>query len=150
MKKESLYGWFRWTVLVILLLTAIILAFLDLAVPAEEPSAPVQTPEIRFDREIAYEKDIEALQTLAQGEGAGAQQAMEHMEKLIGMHQSEWAIEEALKNGGFPEATVIVHQNAVAVMIPPEQMTEENSARILALCVSYADVRAENIRIMGY
>ena len=58
--------------------------------------------------------------------------------------------ENNFKTAGFPEALVIAQGNAVAVMLPQAQLTKENSARILTLCMTYADVSAENIRLMDY
>ena len=125
------------------------------AVPeiVEKPSpTPRPSASARLTREEAYQRDLQALQKLAESENeAAAMQAAQQMETMIQMHQSELAIEEALKNAGFGEDVLVVAQgSAVTVMVPQHQWTEENSARILALCVTYADVRAENIRIMDY
>ena len=108
---------------------------------------PARAVEKRLSRQEAYEKDLEALQTLAQN---GDSLAAERLDAMIRLHQNELAIEEALKASGFADALVIAQGNAVAVMLPQEQITQENSARILALCMTYADVSAENVRIMDY
>jgi len=144
-------GMIRWLVLGGLLGCAGMLAFFQNE-PAQSVLQPVSTvmpqqPDRRRTREDAYDRDVAALQTLADG---GDEFAVEQLQKMIGMHQSELAIEEALRGSGFEDALVIAQGNAVTVMLPAETITEENSARILALCMSYADVFAENIRIMDY
>lgn len=148
MKKE---GMIRYLLLGSLLICAGVLA-LCRSEPTEPVLQPVSTAvsqqrDRRQSREDAYDKDVAALQTLADG---GDAFASEQLQKMIRMHQSEIAIEEALRGSGFEEALVIAQGNAVTVMLPSEKITEENSARILALCMSYADVFAENVRIMDY
>lgn len=157
MKKEiSTVRWrmrLRYILLAALLSAAVILAFLT-----HEPQEPLPSPTLvptavpeqsnrRQTREEAYDKDVAVLQTMADD---GDEYALEQLQKMIDMHQSELAIEEALRGSGFEEALVIAQGSSVTVMLPSEKITEENSARILALCMSYADVRAENIRIMDY
>ena len=151
MKKVG--TWVRGVVLTILLAAAAMLMIPPQEQPVSagtEPTATVAAAlasEKRLSRQEAYEKDLEALQALAQN---GDALAMEGLEKMIRLHQNELAIEEALRASGFADALVIAQGNAVAVMLPQEQITQENSARILTLCMTYADVSAENIRIMDY
>ncbi len=114
---------------------------------AQPTPAPTAAPNRRLSREEAYEKDLEALRQLAQ---AGDEYAAEQMRQLIGMHQSEWAIEEALLNAGFERCLVVAQKGSITVMVDDEKMTEENSARILALCMAHAEVDAQNVRIMAY
>ena len=146
-------AWMRYTLLTALLTTAVVLMFPQGEQPVSadiQPRATVETAqsaEKRFSRQEAYEKDLEALQTLAQN---GDSLAAERLDAMIRLHQNELAIEEALKASGFADALVIAQGNAGAVMLPQEQITQENSARILALCMTYADVSAENVRIMDY
>ena len=145
--------WVRGVALTILLAAAAMLMIPPQEQPVSagtEPTATVAAAlatEKRLSRQEAYEKDLEALQALAQN---GDALAMEGLEKMIRLHQNELAIEEALRASGFADALVIAQGNAVAVMLPQEQITQENSARILTLCMTYADVSAENIRIMDY
>lgn len=151
MKKVG--TWVRGVALTILLAAAAMLMIPPQEQPVSagtEPTATVAAAlatEKRLSRQEAYEKDLEALQALAQN---GDALAMEGLEKMIRLHQNELAIEEALRASGFADALVIAQGNAVAVMLPQEQITQENSARILTLCMTYADVSAENIRIMDY
>ena len=151
MKKVG--TWVRGVALTILLAAAAMLMIPPQEQPVSagtEPTATVAAAlatEKRLSRQEAYEKDLEALQALAQN---GDALAMEGLEKMIRLHQNELAIEEALRASGFADALVIAQGNAVAVMLPQEQITQENSARILTLCMTYTDVSAENIRIMDY
>ena len=155
MKKEKagLGTWTRMLLLAVLLALAAGLVFFQnesqthVPPPTPSPAAVPEQSNRRYTREEAYDKDIAVLQTLAD---SGDEFAVQQLQNMIGMHQSELAIEEALMNSGFEDALVIAQGNSVTVMLPAEKITEENSARILALCMSYADVRAENIRIMDY
>ena len=151
MKADS--AWKRYLLLGILAAAAAVLALGETDKPVftevqPETTAISQTQETKhFSREEAYEKDVAALQTLAQ---SGDTMAAQRLDDMVRLHQSELAIEEALKTAGFPDALVIAQGNAVAVMLPQAQLTKENSARILTLCMTYADVSAENIRLMDY
>ena len=49
----------------------------------------------------------------------------------------------------YEDAVVIVQNKAVTVMLAEELLNEENSTRILTLCVAHCGVGAENVRIMG-
>lgn len=127
----------------------------DLQQPVpQQTSAPQQTaaPLKRNDREAreaAYEKDLAQLRELAQSEDeAVRRQAAAQIERMVEQHQSEWAIEQALHASGFPDAVVIAQGSSVTVLLPEGQITKENSASILALCVSHAGVNAENVRMM--
>ncbi len=145
-KKE----WIRRGVLAALILTAAVMVFgSDLKQETRPEPTPVPTaePVERLLREEAYKLDLEALRALAQ---SGDEYAAEQMRKLIEMHQNEWAIEEALLNAGFDPCFVVVQNGSVTVMVNQEKITEENSAKILALCMAHADVDANNVRIMAY
>lgn len=151
--RKTVGAWIRYTLLAALLLTAVLLMLpqreqtVSAGMEPEATTEPALAVEKRLSRQEAYEKDLEALQVLAQN---GDTLAVERLEKMIRLHQNELAIEEALQASGFADVLVIAQGNAVAVMLPQEQLTQENSARILTLCMTYADVSAENIRIMDY
>jgi len=72
------------------------------------------------------------------------------MERMIGDHQSELAVEEALHQAGFAPALVLVQNGALTVMLSAASPDAETSASILNLCVSHTDIAAENIRIMTF
>ena len=151
MKKSVVwYEMIRRTVLLLLLALAGVMLALrpQTAAVEDQPAARTEAQAERSAREAGYEKDLETLRQLAQKEDG--ELAREQLNKMISSHQSELAIEEALMSSGFEDALVIAQGNSVTVILPAEKITEENSARILALCMSYADVRAENIRIMDY
>lgn len=152
-KKSA--AWLRRVVLIVLLLTAAGLAFAQ-TVPrkAEQPvSAPVSTPEPdrRALREAAYEKDIAALQELmnhSSADEATRVQAGAMLERLIGDHQTELALEKALEAAGCTPKLVLMQNGALTIMLDG-QASAEISALILELCAAHADVAAENVRIMG-
>ena len=67
----------------------------------------------------------------------------------VAQHQQELGLEAALLEAGYKNAVVLVLGGAVTVMIAQEQLTDNASAQILALCVAHAGVGAENVRIMA-
>lgn len=154
MKKISVSreAWIRWAVLAALSAAAAFLWYLDgpkqQEQPVQTPAPAVQTDE-RVKRETAYNRDVEALQKLSQSEEkATREHAAEQLSKLIAAHQQEIALETALVEAGFPEAVVIVQNDAVTVMLPQEMLNADLSAQILALCIAHTDAGAENVRIM--
>lgn len=162
MKKERMHAktgsWIRLAVLAALIALAAALVWTRMertekppyALPEETPAPTAALRDSRLVREDAYEKDLAEMRELAQSQDeAVSRQAGLQMENMIRAHQSELAIEEALHASGYPDALVVAHGNAVTVLLSADQMTKENSARILALCVSYAEVSAENVRIMA-
>ena len=123
-----------------------------------EGEAPIQTPQPaqvhkpseRDIREAAYDKDIAALEKLLQSGAADAQtqtQAAQRMERMVEEHQCETAIEEALKRAGHAPVLVLCQNGALTVMTQ-ENLTAEQSAAVLSICIAHADVAAENVRIM--
>ena len=154
MKKHSVSrdAWVRWAVLAALSAAAAFLWYLDgpkqQAQPAQTPAPAVQTDE-RVKRETAYNRDVDALQKLAQsGEKNTREHAAEQLSGLIRGHQQEIALETALTEAGFSGTVVIVQNNAVTVMLPQDALNAELSAQILALCIAHTDAGAENVRIM--
>ncbi|MBR6570126.1 MAG: SpoIIIAH-like family protein [Clostridia bacterium] len=118
------------------------------------PSEPVPTAytDERLKRENAYERDITALQALVNNESADAatrEMAAQQLAVLIAEHQSEIQLETALLEAGYRTAIVLVNNGAVTVMVPQDQLTEEKSAQILALCLAHTDADAENVRVMA-
>lgn len=119
------------------------------ASPAASP-APAPRANERTAREAAYDKDIAALRALVQSEAADPAtrtQAAEHIDRLVGDHQSELGVEAALHSAGFTDCAVLIQNGAMTVIVnAPDQ---EKSAAILALCTAHTDVGVENIRIMA-
>lgn len=120
--------------------------------PAQMPeAAATAAPDARTLREIAYDKDIKALENLVQSGAADAdtqQSAARRMERMIADHQAETAIEEALRQAGFDAELVLMQNNALTVMLLAHTISAEASAAILSICTAHADVSPENIRIM--
>ena len=156
MSKERQKTWFRYGLLAVLLLAAGVLWWMDGRGVPEQPApsaspAPQQTSQ-RLKREQAYERDVAALQAMLESgaaDDATQQMAAQKLAGLIEEHQSEWGLEEALKQAGYENAVVIVQNGAVTVMIPEEKLTEETSAQILLLCVAHTSAGAENVRVMA-
>lgn len=106
----------------------------------------------RSVREIAYDKDIASLQELMESESADEAtraQAAEQMERMIGDHQSELGVEEALRMAGFETCAVLLQNGSLTVIVSEDDMTSEKSAAILSLCAAHTDIGVENIRIMA-
>ena len=112
---------------------------------------PTSEPDRRSVREAAYDKDVAALQALvesAETDESTRAQAARRLEKMIGEHQAEMAIEEALRQAGYAPKLVLMQNNALTVMLDGE-VSSTVSASVLALCAAYTEVEAENVRIMG-
>lgn len=112
----------------------------------DQPTVKMEAQAERSAREAGYEKDLETLRQLAQKEDG--ELAREQLNKMISSHQSELAIEEALRENGLEDALVIVQNGSVTVIAT--NFTKENSAGILALCMAHANVGAENVRLMNW
>ena len=121
-----------------------------LSSPAPMPTQ-MSAAEERTRRETAYDRDIASLERLLQS-GAADQdtqrQAAQRMERMIGDHQSELAVEEALHQAGFDPVLVLLQNGALTIMVSSGQLGAEASASILNLCVSHTDISPENIRVM--
>ena len=149
MKKSVVwYEMIRRTVLLLLLALAGVMLALrpQPAAVEDQPAVKMEAQAERSAREAGYEKDLETLRQLAQKEDG--ELAREQLNKMISSHQSELAIEEALRENGLEDALVIVQNGSVTVMAT--NFTKENSAGILALCMAHANVGAENIRLMNW
>lgn len=149
MKKSVVwYEMIRRTVLLLLLALAGVMLALrpQTAAVEDQPAARTEAQAERSAREAGYEKDLETLRQLAQKEDG--ELAREQLNKMISSHQSELAIEEALRENGLEDALVIVQNGSVTVMAT--NFTKENSAGILALCMAHANVGAENVRLMNW
>ena len=159
-KKAAWRVWLRRGLLMALILAAAALAILhqEQPQPAPVPSvtpAPTQQPlaEVeRTRREQAYDKDVAALTALLESGAADADtqaQAARRLDALVGEHQTEMAIEEALRQAGFAPCLALMSGGALTVMLDESVMNAEASATILALCTAHTDLGAENIRIMA-
>lgn len=113
-----------------------------------QPPIPVHT-DGRTAREAAYEKDQQALERLIGQSGeALSEQASQRLLQMVNEHQSELALEETLRQAGYDNVLVLVHNASVTVMLAQEQMNAQSAASIVALCVAHTGVDAENVRIM--
>ena len=116
------------------------------------PAPTVQAADERTLREAAYDKDVSALQKLIESKTTDAETrryAAEQLQKLIDAHQSETAIEDALKKAGYQPCLVLITGDALTVMLDHSRMDASTSAAILSLCTAHTGLGAENIRIMG-
>lgn len=157
-KDHTWIAWLRPSVLMLLVLAAICLWWMEGREMADEAVLPTPTPtqhvqkDQRSERETAYDRDVAALQALLESgaaDEATQEMAAQKLAALIAEHQSEIGLEEALQEAGYTSAVVIVQNGSVTVMIPKAQLNEDASAQILALCVAHAEVGAENVRVMG-
>ena len=155
--KKPVRAWLRRGVLAALLIAAAGLAVVRWEAPQAEapvitPAPTVQAADERTLRETAYDKDVAALQKLIESETTDAETrryAANQLQKLIDAHQSENAIEDALKKAGYEPCLVLMTGDALTVMLEHAQMDAQTSAAILSLCTAHTGLGAENIRIMG-
>ncbi len=161
--QEKKRSRFRLGVLAALLVVAAVLAFCagaqqpvpetgDLPAPtAPAPTAPPQNLTARQQREVAYQKDLSKLEALLQQENINEetkQQAALQMTRMVGWHQTELALEEALVSAGFAPCLVLMQNDALTVAVSASEVTAAQSAVILSICLAHTEVAAENIRIM--
>ena len=152
-KSPARQGGVRRMLLIGLVMLAAGLAWQKLPRQEVQPP-PVSTPapageDKRTAREKAYEQDAETLRMLMNDkEGTAREQASLRLAQLVEEHQTELGIEEALRAAGYSSAFVLMQNGALTVLLDPENLTEEVSAAVLALCTAHSDVEAENIRIM--
>ena len=117
--------------------------------PASTPVPTIQKDE-RTVREAAYDKDVSALQKLLESgaaDEATQRQAARHLDELIMAHQSEIAVEEALRSAGYDPVLVLINGGAMTVMM--DALDEQNSAAVLSLCAAHGNVGADQIRLMA-
>lgn len=159
-KKAAWRVWLRRGLLMALILAAAALAIIqrERPQPAPVPSvtpAPTRQPIAQTERtrrEAAYDKDVAALTALLESGAADADtqaQAARRLDALVGEHQAEIAIEEALRQAGFAPCLALMSGGALTVMLDEAAMNAEASAAVLALCTAHTDLGAENIRIMA-
>jgi len=155
-KHAALRTWLRRGILSLLLILIGWMTFFYTQPAADEAALPPATPapataDERALRETAYEQDLLALEKLLQSGAADADtqaQAARRMERMIADHQSEAAIEDALRRSGFDPAMVLVHNGAITIIVKEKQVQADVSTSILNLCTAHTDISAENIRIM--
>lgn len=152
-KSPAWRGACRAGILVALLAAAGILGWSRLAqpeaVPVPETTQPSAGQDERTAREKAYDKDVETLRMLMNDkESTAREQAALRLDQMVGEHQTELGIEEALRAAGYSSAFVLMQNGALTILVDQENLTEETSAAVLALCTAHSDVDAENIRIM--
>lgn len=157
-KKADAGRWMRMVVLAALVMVAMIMWRSLGKQENTQPSAPTATQmpaaqkNEREKRENAFEKNTAALQALLESgaaDQATQEMAAQKLAMLIEEHHNEIGLENALREAGYEDAVVIVQNKAVTVMLSEELLNEENSTRILTLCVAHCGVGAENVRIMG-
>lgn len=149
-------GWLRRGLLGLLLACAGWMLWQGAGTPdAAEPQptstpAPTQTAQSeRSLREEAYDKDRASLETLLDSGAADEQtraQAAKRLQQMVSDHQSEIAVEEALRGAGYQPVLVLLQNGALTVMLNGENAGD--SAAIFALCAAHAGISPENIRIM--
>lgn len=146
--------WLRRGLLVVLLLCAGWMLWQGANTPETEapPVTPAPTQEAesgRSLREEAYDKDRASLETLLASDAADEAtraQAAERLERLVSDHQSEIAVEEALRATGYGPVLVLLQNGALTVILSGGKAGD--SAAIFSLCAAHAGVSPENIRIM--
>ena len=152
-KREVWFALFRDTVIAVLVTAAGLLTWKEMQEPVQLPPAETVSAKEneRSAREAAYVSDLEQLKNLVQtADKSTAEQAARRMEQMIGAHQTELAVEEALHRAGYPSAFAVMHNGSLTVIAEQTALTAEASAVILALCTAHADVGADQIRIMPY
>lgn len=145
----------RWGILIVLVLTAGALLLPKDAPPSPAPAViaqPTLAPQSARDaRETAYDKDIATLRALlddARTDADTRAQAGERLTLMVGEHQSELGVEQALTSAGFAPCLVLMQNGSLTVMVSEPELSGTQSATILSVCAAHTDVAVENIRIM--
>lgn len=118
-----------------------------LPTPTPAPTREAETG--RTLREEAYDKDRASLEALLDSGATDEQtraQAAQRLQQMVSDHQSEIAVEEALRGAGYQPVLVLLQNGALTVMLTGENAGD--SAAIFALCAAHAGISPENIRIM--
>lgn len=165
-RKQARGTWRRLIILMVLLLAVGVMlwqgkiktAAPELDAAATSTASPAVTPAPgtapatgRTARELAYDKDMAALQALIENgkaDEAILDQAAEQLTKMTANHQTEMGIEEALTKAGFDPCMVLLQNDAMTVTVSALELTATESATILAVCAAHSDVAVDNIRIM--
>lgn len=167
-RKQARGTWRRLIILMVLLLAVGVMLWqgkIKTAAPEADAAAastaspavtPTSTPGTapatgRTARELAYDKDMAALQALIENSKADEailDQAAEQLTKMTANHQTELGIEEALTKAGFDPCMVLLQNDAMTVTVSALELTATESATILAVCAAHSDVAVDNIRIM--
>lgn len=168
-KAKARPTWARLGILMALLLTAGVLLWRQSPqrLTAGEPDASVRAAPSasispaptgqgaaesgRTARELAYDKDVNALTSLISKENVSEgirDQAAQQLAQMIANHTTELAVEEALLHAGFAPCLAVLQNDALTVSVGIDELTSAQSGAILAVCVAHSDVAAENIRIM--
>ena len=152
-KKPAWQAGIRRMILIGLVMLAVMLAGPKLPRqqnhPLPVPTAAPGENDGRTAREKAFDQDVETLRMLMNDkEGTAREQASLRLEQMVEEHQTELGIEEALRAAGYSSAFVLMQNGALTILLDQENLTEEVSAAVLALCTAHSDVEAENIRIM--
>lgn len=120
------------------------------AVTAKPTVAP-SAASARSVRELAYDKDVAALEKLianTSADDAILNQAAAQLAKMVAGHQTELGLNEALEKAGFDPCMVLLQNDALTVTVGASELTATESATILAICTAHSDVAVDNIRIM--
>lgn len=147
-------GWLRRGLLGLLVICAGWMLWQDAETPGAASPQPTPAPAQEAEsgralREEAYDKDRASLEALLDSGAADEQtraQAAKRLEQLVSDHQSEIAVEEALRGAGYQPVLVLLQNGALTVMLTGDNAGD--SAAIFALCAAHAGISPENIRIM--
>ena len=155
-KSPAFSRWLRRGILLVLLISAGVMVWMqqDVLVETEPDATPQPVPTAPRDersvREKAYEQDLAALEKLLESDAVDEEtrkQAAQRIQRMAEEHQCELALEEAMLQAGYLPVLVLCQNGALTVMVQ-ENLTAEQSAAVLSLCIAHADVAAENVRIM--
>ena len=119
------------------------------APPAATPAAAFQSDEAT--RERAYAQDAEALTALAQNallEKETREEAARRLADMTQRRQRERALTQAIEEAGFAPCMALEQNGSVTILLQQNELTAEESAALLALCMAHMPVARENVRIM--
>ena len=150
------------SIMVVLLVTTGVLNFVlsdKLAsskdVPTVEGNGVTQTffAAARSDREAIRESEFLCLDAIissdASSESAKAT-AEDQKIALVKRMEQELAIETAIKARGFLDAIVTIGDGGITVVVDGEQLTSQESNKILAIVVAEAKCKPTEVKLLNY
>lgn len=107
--------------------------------------------DFRAQREQARADEIVLLDSIVQRQGAPEESVREADKRKIELThatEQERMIEKMLIAKGFEDAAAFVTEDIVSIAVKKAELSDNDTAKILELALSYTDQQAENIKII--
>lgn len=107
--------------------------------------------QFRQAREEAMLADMAALQALCDQEKLDdqtRQDAADRLQRIVEQHQAQLAIESALLTSSLAPCTAVVRTGSVTIVTDRADVTQEESALVIAVAKEYAGVSAPGVQVI--